>query len=41
MPATQISTLKQFNMKTRKAIPKKHFLLELENDCDEEFNLAP
>ena len=41
MPATQISTLKQFNIKTHKAISKKHFLLQLENNCEEEINLAP
>ena len=42
MPATQISTIwKQFNMETRKTIPKKHFASELENNCEEEINLAP
>ena len=41
MPAIQISTLKPFNMETRKAIPKKHFVSEEENNCEEETNLAP
>ena len=36
----KINTLKPFDMKARKAIPKKHFVLE-ENNCEEEISLAP
>ena len=37
----QINTLKPFDMEPRKAIPKKHFVSEKENNCEEEINLTP
>ena len=36
----QVNALKPFDMYSRKAIPKKHFVLE-ENNCEEEINLTP
>ena len=36
----QISMLKPFDMEPRNATPKKHFVLEEENDCEEEINLT-
>ena len=37
----QITTLKQIDMEPRQAIPKKHFISEEENNCEEEINLSP
>ena len=37
----QINTLKPFNMEPRMAIPKKHFVSEEENGCEEGINLIP
>ena len=37
----QINTLKPFDMEPGKAIPKKHFVLEEESNCEEEMNLTP
>ena len=37
----QINTLKPFDMEPRKAIRKKHFVLEEQNNCEEEINLTP
>ena len=37
----QINTLKPFGMESHTAIPKKHFLSEEENNCEEEINLTP
>ena len=34
----QINTLKSFDMEPCKAIPKKHFVSEEENNCEEEIN---
>ena len=36
----QINTLKPFGMKPRNAIPKKNFVSEEENNCEEEINLT-
>ena len=33
--------LKPFDMDPRKAIAKKHFVLEEKNNCEEEINLTP
>ena len=32
---------KPFDMEPRKATPKKYFVSEEENDCEEESNLTP
>ena len=40
-PATQINTLKLFDMEPRKDISRKHFVSEEENNSEEEINLAP
>ena len=37
----QINTLKPFDMEPRKAIPKKHFVSEEEDHCEEEINVTP
>ena len=37
----QINTLKPFDMGPRKVIAKTHFLLEEENNREEEINLTP
>ena len=37
----QINTLKSLNIEPRKAIPKKSFVSEEENNCEEEINLKP
>ena len=37
----QINTLKPFNMQPRKAIPKKTFVFEKENNCKGEINSTP
>ena len=36
----QTNTFKPFDMEPRKAIPKKDFVLEKENNCEEEINLT-
>ena len=36
----QINTLKPFDMEPRKAIPKKSFVTEEENNCEEEIDLT-
>ena len=36
----QTNTFKPFDMEPRKAIPKKYFALEKENNCQEEINLT-
>ena len=38
---TQRNTLKQFDMEPCMAIPEKHFILEKENNCEEEINSTP
>ena len=35
----QINTLKPFDVEPCKAIPKKHFVSEEENNCEKEINL--
>ena len=37
----QINTLKPFDLRPRKAIPKNHLVLEEENNYEEEINLRP
>ena len=37
----QINTLKPFNVEPHKAITKKPFASEEENNCEEEINLTP
>ena len=37
----RINTLKPFGMEPRKVIPKKHFVLEEENNSEEGINLTP
>ena len=37
----QINTLKPFNVEPQKAITKKPFASEEENNCEEEINLTP
>ena len=37
----QINTLKPFYMEPRNAIPKKLFVSEEQNNCEEEINLTP
>ena len=37
----QINTLKPLDMEPCKVIPKKPFVLEEENNCEEEINLTP
>ena len=37
----QINTMKPFEIEPYKAIPKKHFVSEKENNCEEEINLTP
>ena len=37
----QINTLKPFDTKPRKAIPKMHLVSEKESNCEEEINLTP
>ena len=37
----QINTLKPFNVEPHKAITKKSFASEEENNCEEEINLTP
>ena len=41
IPATQINTLKPFDMEPRKDISRKRFVSEEENNWEEEINLAP
>ena len=36
----QLKKSKPFNMEPRKAIPKKYFVLEEENACEDEINLT-
>ena len=36
----QTNTFKPFDMEPRKAIPRKDFVLEKENNCEEEINLT-
>ena len=38
---TQINTLKPFDTEPCMAIPEKHFILEKENNCEEEINSTP
>ena len=37
----KINTLKPFDMEARKTVPKKQFVLEEGNNCEEEISLAP
>ena len=37
----QTNTLKSFYVEPRKAIPKKYFVSEEQNNCEEEINLTP
>ena len=36
----EMTTLKPFDMESRKAITKKHFVSEAESNCEQEINLT-